>query len=162
MYALEYDWAAAPKLLAAGLVLALVLSIPVFVGTYVFHDATRRGMRAGAWTLAAVLAPALVGFLIYLLVRRGYPDLECPGCGGGVAERYVVCPRCGAKLRPACPSCAAPVEPDWKVCPHCAAPLDRAGEGVTPPRQRKDKGLGRVLAVVGAVPVLLVAIAVGG
>ena len=36
------------------------------------------------------------------------------------------------------------------------------GEGVTPPRQRKDKGLGRVLAVVVAVPVLLVAIAVGG
>lgn len=163
MYALKYDWAAAaPKLLAAGLVLALVLSIPVFVGTYVFHDAKRRGMRAGAWTLAAVLAPALAGFIIYLLVRRGYPDLECPGCGGGVAERYVVCPRCGAKLRPACPSCAAPVEPDWKVCPHCAAPLDRAGEGVTPPRQRKDKGLGRVLAVVAVVPVLLVAIAVGG
>lgn len=156
------DWQALlPNLLLLGVMAALVLSIPVFVGTYVYYDARRRGMHAAAWTLAAVLAPALVGFIIYLLVRKGYPDLECPQCGAQVTKRYVVCPRCGAKLRPACPGCAAPAEPDWRVCPHCAAPLEGAGEGVTPPVRRKDKGLKRVLAVVITAPVLLVAIVVG-
>lgn len=156
------DWQVLlPNLLLLGVVAALVLSIPMFVGTYVYYDAKRRGMHAVAWTLTAVLAPALAGFIIYLLVRKGYPDLECPRCGAQVTERYVVCPHCGTKLRPACPGCAAPAEPDWKVCPHCAAPLDGAGEGVTPPVRRKDKGLKRVLAVVITVPVLLVAIVVG-
>lgn len=157
------DWLALlPKLLAVVLVLALVLTIPMFVGTYVYYDAKRRKMNAVLWTLTAVVAPALVGFIIYLLVRGGHPDLECPRCGAQVTERYTACPQCGAKLRLACPGCAAPAEPDWKVCPYCAAPLDGAGEGVTPPVRRKDKGLGRVLAVVVVVPVLLVVIAVAG
>lgn len=163
MYAnLEVDWAATlPKLLLAALVLALVLAIPMFVGTYVYYDAKRRGMNAVAWTLAAVLAPALTGFIIYLLVRGGRPDLICPRCGTQVAERYVACPQCGVKLRPACLNCSAPAQPDWNVCPHCAAPLDGAGAGVMPPVRREDKGLKRVLVVVVTVPVLLVAIAVG-
>jgi len=149
------------SILLLGLMAVLVLSIPMFVGVYVYYDAKRRGMNAAAWTLAAVLAPALAGFIIYLLVRTGRPDLICPQCGGQVAERYTVCPRCGAKLRRACPGCAAPAEQDWKVCPHCAVPLDGTGEGVTPPVRRKDRGLKRVLVVVVAAPVLMVAIAVG-
>lgn len=144
------------------IMLAVFLVIPVLIGVYVYRDARRRGMNAVLWTLIAVIAPALVGFIIYLLVRGGYPDLECPQCGGGVTERYVVCPHCGARLRCACPSCAAPVEPDWKVCPHCAAPLDGAGEGVTPPRRRPDKALGKILAVIIVVPVLLVITAIAG
>lgn len=137
-------------------VLAAFLAIPVLIGVYVFRDARRRGMNAVLWTLIAVIAPALVGFIIYLLVRGGYPDLECPQCGGEVAERYVVCPRCGARLRPACPSCSAPVEPGWRVCPHCAAPLDGAGEGITPPLRRQDRGLRKILAAVITIPLLLV------
>ena len=104
-------------------VLAALLTISVLIGVYVYRDAKRRGMNAVLWTLIAVAAPALVGFIIYLLVRGNYADLECPQCGAAVTEQYVVCPRCGTKLRPACPSCAFPVEPDWKVCPKCAAPL---------------------------------------
>ncbi len=156
------DWPAMlQSILLLGLMAVLALSIPMFVGVYVYYDAKRRGMNAAAWTLAAVLAPALAGFIIYLLVRTGRPDLICPQCGGQVAERYTVCPRCGAKLRRACPGCAAPAEQDWKVCPHCAVPLDGTGEGVTPPVRRKDRGLKRVLVVVVAAPVLMVAIAVG-
>ena len=144
------------------IILAVLLVIPVLIGVYVNRDARRRGMNAVVWTLIAVIAPALVGFIIYLLVRGSYPDLECPQCGEGVAEQYVVCPRCGARLRPACPRCSAPVEPDWKVCPRCAAPLEGVGEGVTSPRRRQDKGLKKILIAVIVVPVVLVALAVAG
>ena len=149
-------------LLFAPLILALIFMIPVFTGVYVYRDAKSRRMSAVAWTLIAVFAPALVGFIIYLLVRGGHPDLECPRCGARVTQRYAACPQCGTKLRPACSSCSAPVERDWRVCPHCAAPLDGALEGVVPPKRRQDKALGRVLVVVIVVPVLLVAAAVAG
>lgn len=152
-----------PKaLILLSFVLALILMLPVFIGVYVYRDAKRRGMNAVLWTLVAILAPLLVGFIVYLLVRGGYSDLECPQCGTRVTEQFVVCPQCGAKLRPACSSCSAPVERDWKVCPRCATPLDGVGEGVTPPVRRRDTGLGKVLALVIVVPVLLVGLAIAG
>ncbi len=74
-----------PKITVMTLLIALiVLSIPVLIGVYVYQDAKRRGMNAVLWTLVAVIAPALVGFIIYLLVRNGYSDLECPRCGGRI------------------------------------------------------------------------------
>lgn len=145
--------------LASIAVVLLVLLIPVFIGVYVYRDAKSRRMSAVAWTLIAVFAPALVGFIIYLLVRGGRPDLECSRCGARVTEQFVVCPQCGTKLRPVCSNCSAPVERDWKVCPHCAAPLDGVREEVASPRRRQDKALGRVLVVVIVVPVLLVVMA---
>ena len=97
-------------------VLVALLTIPIMIGVYVYRDAKRRGMNAMAWTLIAVVAPALIGFIIYLLVRGNSPDLQCPQCAEPVTEQYVICPHCGAKLRPACPNCSFPVEADWKVC----------------------------------------------
>ena len=91
---MELDWPVMLQgILLLGLMAALALSIPMFVGVYVYYDAKRRGMNAVAWTLAAVLAPALAGFIIYLLVRTGRPDLICPRCGAQAAERYAVCPQ---------------------------------------------------------------------
>lgn len=138
------------------------LTILILIGVYVCRDAKRRGMNAVLWTLIAVLSPALIGFIIYLLIRNSYSDLECPRCAAPVEEDYVVCPRCGARLRPSCPSCSAPVEEDWKVCPRCAAPLDGVLEGVTPPRRRQDKGLKKILIAVIAAPVLLIILTVLG
>lgn len=157
--ALVLDYSSA-KLLLIAPIITLVLAIPAFTGLYVYRDAKRRGMNAVAWTLIAILAPLLVGFIIYLLVRSGYSDLECPQCGTRVAEQYVVCPQCGAKLRHVCPSCAAPTEQDWKVCPHCAVPLDGTGAEVTPPVRHRDTALGKVLVLVIVIPVVLVVIAI--
>ena len=42
-------------------VLIALLTIPVMIGVYVYRDAKRRGMNAMAWTLIAVVAPALIG-----------------------------------------------------------------------------------------------------
>lgn len=140
--------------------LLFVLIIPVFVGVYVYRDARRRQMNAALWTLVAVLAPSLVGFIIYLLVRGSYSDLKCPQCGGQVREEYLVCPRCGAKLKGSCSSCGAAFESDWKVCPHCANPIDQTDE-VTPPVRRKDRALWKLLLLFILVPILLIVLVFG-
>lgn len=152
----------ASKMAVLCFIALIALTIPALIGVYVYRDAKRRRMNAVLWTLVAVLSPALIGFIIYLLVRSSYSDLECPQCAAPVTEQFVVCPQCGTKLRPACPSCGRPVEPDWRVCPRCAAPLDEVQNGVMPPRRRQDKGLGRILIAVIVAPILLIAlIAVG-
>ena len=143
-------------------VLIALLTIPVMIGVYVCRDAKRRGLNAALWTLIAVAAPALIGFIIYLLVRGNYPDLQCPQCAEPVTEQYTVCPHCGAKLRPACPNCSFPVELDWNVCPKCAAPLDRAKLHHTPPLRQRDKSLSKILIAIIVVPVALIALAVFG
>ena len=143
-------------------VLAALLTIPVMIGVYVYRDARRRGMNTALWMLIAVAAPALIGFIIYLLVRGNSPDLQCPQCAEPVTEQYVICPHCGAKLRPACPNCSFPVEPDWNVCPKCAAPLDQAKMRHTPPLRRQDRTLSKILIAIIVVPVALIALAVFG
>ena len=143
-------------------VLVALLTIPVMIGVYVYRDAKRRGMNAMAWTLIAVAAPALIGFIIYLLIRGNYSDLQCPQCTEPITEQYTVCPHCGAKLRPACPNCSFPVEADWKVCPKCAAPLEGVEMPPVPPRRQQDRTLGKILIAIIVVPVALIALAVFG
>lgn len=143
-------------------VLIALLTVPVLIGVYVYRDSRRRGMNTALWTLIAVAAPALIGFIIYLLVRGNYPDLQCPQCAGSVTEQYTVCPHCGAKLRPVCPNCAFPVEPDWIVCPKCAAPLDGAEMHHTPPLRQRDRSLSKILVAIIVVPVVLIVLAMFG
>lgn len=144
------------------LLVPIVLGLWALIGIYVYRDAKRRGMNSALWTLIALLTPGLIGFIIYLLVRGSYSDLECPQCSAPVSEEYVVCPRCGAKLRPACPGCAAPVEPDWRVCPRCAAPLEGVQMDAAPPRRRQDRTLNKILIAIIVVPVLLIVCSILG
>ena len=134
----------------------LLLTVPVLVGVYVFRDAKRRGMNAALWTLISILAPSLIGFIIYLLVRGSYSDLKCPKCDTRVKESYVVCPGCGARLRPGCPHCSTPSEPGWKVCPKCAQPLPYAQDDIVAPVRPKDKALWKILIAIILVPLLLI------
>lgn len=143
-------------------VLVALLTVPVLIGVYVYRDSRRRGMNAALWTLIAVAAPALIGFIIYLLIRGNYPDLQCPQCAGSVTEQYTVCPHCGTKLRPACPNCAFPVETDWIVCPKCAAPLDGTDMHHTPPLRQRDRSLSEILVAIIVVPVALIVLAMFG
>ncbi len=145
----------------AGFILLFVIFgigvvIPLAIGIYVYRDAKRRGMNAVLWTLIALLAPSLVGFIIYLIVRGNYSDMECPSCQTPVKEEYVRCPKCGVKLRPSCPNCAFPIEPDWRVCPRCANELSQTQNDTVVPIKRKDKTLGKILLVIVLVPLLLI------
>ena len=136
--------------------LALFVGIPVLIGVYVYRDARTRGMNAPLWTLVAILAPMLIGFIVYLLVRGSYSDLKCPRCETRVKEEYTACPKCGAKLRATCASCSLPLEADWSVCPRCTVPVTEIDPNVTPPLKRRDRTLGKVLIAIILIPVLLI------
>lgn len=136
--------------------LVIFIGFPVLIGVYVYRDAKSRGMNAALWTLIAIVAPALIGFIIYLLVRGSYSDLKCPNCDTRITEQYVSCPNCGTKLRTTCPNCSFPVEKEWKVCPKCASPLPEDYEGVTEPIRKKDRTLGKILLAVILIPILLI------
>ena len=77
-------------------------------------------------------------------------------------ETYVVCPKCGAKLRPSCPNCKAPVEPDWKVCPRCTTPLPEIQTDIQTPVRPKDRTGWKILLVILLVPLLLILFAIFG
>jgi len=64
------------SLIVFPLLLAVFIGIPVMIGVYVYKDAQSRRMNAVLWTLVAIFAPGLTGFIIYLLVRRDYPSLR--------------------------------------------------------------------------------------
>lgn len=130
--------------------------LPLLIGVYVYRDAKRRNMNAPLWTIIAILAPSLIGFIIYLLVRGNYSNLKCPRCEATVTEQFVVCPKCGAKLRPTCPNCSMAVEPDWSVCPKCTHPLPAVQDDITTPVCLKDKTLWKILVAIIAVPVILI------
>lgn len=137
-------------------IIILILAIPVIIGVYVWKDAKQRGMNAPLWTIIAVFAPSLIGFIIFLLVRGNYSDMKCPQCSAPVKESFVVCPKCGAKLRPNCQNCGTAVDPSWKVCPHCAEPLPEIQTDYTAPIKPKDKTLVGVLGIVILVPVIII------
>lgn len=130
--------------------------LPLLIGVYVYRDAKRRNMNAPLWTIIAILAPSLIGFIIYLLVRGNYSNLKCPRCEATVTEQFVVCPKCGAKLRPTCPNCSMAVEPDWSVCPKCTHPLPVVQDDIVSPVRPKDKTLWKILVAIIAVPVILI------
>lgn len=142
-------------LIVSTVFMLMVLVLPVLVGVYVYRDAKRRRMNAALWTLIAILAPSLIGFIIYLLIRGNYSNLKCPRCGTGVTEQYVVCPKCGVKFHPSCPNCSTPVEADWKVCPKCAQPLPSMQDDIVVPVRPKDRTLWKILAVIVLIPAIM-------
>lgn len=136
-------------------VLLFILLIPLILGIYVYKDAKARDMNPALWTFIAVFVPSLMGFIAYLIVRGNYSGYVCPNCGGSVEKNYSACPKCGTKLRPLCPECSYPVEPDWKVCPRCTSPLNITSRGIHAPVKKRDTGLGKIIAIVVAVPLFL-------
>lgn len=140
--------------------LAIFIGIPVLIGVYVYRDAKDRGMNAALWTLIAMCAPALIGFIVYLIVRGSYSDMKCPQCKTAVTEHYISCPNCGTKLKATCSNCFTPVEAGWNVCPKCASTLQEHYDDVSAPIRKKDKTLGKILLAVILIPVLLIVVMV--
>ena len=116
------------------LIIAIALTVPLLIGIYVYKDAKSRGMNAKRATLLAVLAPSLIGFIIYLLTRR-------------------------ERMERVCPSCSAPAQDDWKVCPRCATPLPEIKREAATNNYVSEKAVYRILALVFIVPILIIFIA---
>ena len=104
--------------IALGAALALFIFLYGFLVSYVYGDATRRGMRPGLWALVAACVPNALGFIAYFLLRE--PMLQpCRGCGVAVRRDFAFCPDCGSPLRQVCPACRRPLETAWSHCAHC-------------------------------------------
>ncbi len=146
------------RILVVIVYLMILLAIPVLIGVYVYNDAKSRGMNASLWTLLAILAPSLIGFIIYMLVRGSYSNMRCPRCNANVDEKYVVCPSCGTKLKRTCPNCETPVENGWRVCPYCAYDLssEQYNYNVEPPVRKEDKSIWKILIAIIIIPIAVI------
>ncbi|MBS6177762.1 DUF420 domain-containing protein [Emergencia timonensis] len=111
------------------LLLAAIAAIVLIVGLYVYRDAKTRGMKAGVWTMIAVLMPCFIGLIIYVLLRDDEKNLRCTVC-------------------------SYPAKPEWKVCPVCETPLPKNAPMISAPL-KKDKGIWKVTAAAIVIPVLI-------
>lgn len=142
-------------IIAFVLAAVLAIAVPVAIGVYVYKDARERHMNPVLWTVIAVLAPGFIGFIIYLIARNDHPALSCPKCGHGISESFAVCPSCGYSLKNNCPFCGRPLEPDWNICPNCSNPIPEDMKIENPVKPKKDKGIGKILALIILIPLFL-------
>jgi len=139
--------------------IASILVIPILIGVYVYRDASRRGMNAALWVIIVLLL-SFAGFVIYLLVRQDYLDMQCPTCCSPVTRQDIVCPKCNAKLMISCSKCGLTAEADWMVCPQCTTPLPEHKNDYLAPTKKKDTALVKILVLVAAVPILFVLVGI--
>lgn len=78
------------------LVLLLILALNIALLVWVYRDAKKRGLKAGAW-LFVVWFFSLLGLAIYLVQRPRGPLVECSSCGRQRPASAWVCPHCGAR-----------------------------------------------------------------
>jgi hypothetical protein len=63
---------------------------------YVYADAQRRAMPPALWALLAAVVPNLLGFLLYVAIRRPMAR-PCVHCGQPIVEDQRFCPWCGTQ-----------------------------------------------------------------
>lgn len=145
------------------IVIFFTVAVTVGIGVYVYRDARRRDMNAALWTLVCLIAPGLIGLIIYLIVRsdREIKSTSCPSCGAKVDESFRLCPYCLHVLKPQCPTCAQPLGAGWYSCPTCGEPIpDEMRVPLASSEYGKDRGLTVILLGVIIVPIMLVIVAV--
>jgi hypothetical protein len=92
----------------------------ILLPTWVYVDASERGVRR-AWLFAFLtVLSSLIGLVVYLIARpEDGKTLTCPGCGHEV-NGGAFCPHCGRDLSASfCATCRYPLKPDWAFCPSC-------------------------------------------
>ena len=92
----------------------------ILLPTWVYVDATERGVRR-AWLFAFLtVISSLIGLVVYLISRpEDGKALVCPGCSREV-NGGAFCPHCGRDLSASfCATCRYPLKPDWAFCPSC-------------------------------------------
>lgn len=80
------------------LVMLCVLLSVIFAGIWVYQDARAHGENGVVWLLVVVLVPNLLGLVLYFLMVRRNPQVECKYCGRFNREKDVYCSNCGEEL----------------------------------------------------------------
>ena len=138
-------------------IIAVVLAIPILIGSYVYRDAKKRKMDAVLWTIVAIIVPGLVGLIIYLIVRGNSVDVNCPVCDKEIADSYTLCPHCGAPLKPFCKNCSTVIDLSWKLCPQCGTEINPGDyPDVRTPRPRKDRRILILVIILAALPLTII------
>lgn len=140
------------------IIVALVLSVYIMIGVYVYKDAGKRGMNKVLWTLIALFVPSFLGLVAYLVVRNNSISIsKCPQCLQIVRQDYEICPNCGFELMQTCDNCGKAVSRDWKMCPWCRHELlhyHDFSDPFTEP-ERNNKRLVTILAVVAVLFIII-------
>jgi hypothetical protein len=118
----------------AGFFGLLYLAFIIWLLFWVYRDAESRGMSGALWAIV-VFFLHLLGLVVYLLVRSGYPVKEkrpsagpAPAPTAPPAPSATAPPGTPAPPAPSAPSASAPLscrkcgnalQSGWVACPHC-------------------------------------------
>jgi len=117
---------------AGGAALLAFTFLWILLPTWVYVDASERGVRR-AWLFALLtVISSLIGLVVYLISRpEDARTLLCPGCGREV-NGGAFCPHCGRDLSKSfCATCRYPLKADWAFCPSCRTETRAAGVATT-------------------------------
>lgn len=149
--------------IAIGIIFFVVIFLLIFlmtalIGIFVYKDAKKRGLNPLLWATIAILVPSCIGLIIYLVIRGEHSVRSCPKCGKNVESVYTACPHCGQMLKSNCPTCGRVLEPMWNVCPNCSSPIPENLKVQNIAQPEKDKGLGKIIAIIIIIPILILAL----
>ncbi|MBQ3546004.1 MAG: zinc ribbon domain-containing protein [Lachnospiraceae bacterium] len=133
------------------MILLIYIIIMSVATVFVYRDAKKRDVNEKIWALITLVAPFLLGLIIYLVSRPPLVELKCPKCGSVLQREDKVCPECNVDLLTKCPNCEFPIQKGWKSCPKCGNGIENDYEQPISIYQ-KDKGLG----IVGIIVIILV------
>ncbi len=111
-----------------GLLALLYLAAAIWVLFWVYKDAQSRGMNGALWVIL-VFFLHIVGLVVYLLVRSGYPvrkpetspgapPAPAPPAAPTAPQPPPIAPP-APPTAPDCTKCGRPLQNDWVACPHC-------------------------------------------
>ena len=81
-----------------GVAFLLLIGAMAGLGIWTYRDAKSRGLDAGMWTTIVVLAPNLIGLLLYFFIGRKQQKIVCPSCKSGTEQGKPHCSNCGASI----------------------------------------------------------------
>jgi hypothetical protein len=113
------------------LLASTILAIYVLLVGFIYMDAKRRGMRAGMWTVLAIVIPYSIGIILYFVLRDPMPT-PCPKCSRLSAQSFTFCPSCGAELMRTCRVCHKKLGAGWVNCAYCGTSLAAEARSSTP------------------------------
>ncbi|MDO5714148.1 MAG: hypothetical protein Q4Q07_06905 [Tissierellia bacterium] len=77
-----------------------VMIIPLLIGIWTYKDAKRYGENPILWALIVIFVPNFIGLILYFLMVRRNPKVECEHCHSFTSGQKPYCTNCGEKIKP--------------------------------------------------------------
>ncbi|MDO5714150.1 MAG: hypothetical protein Q4Q07_06915 [Tissierellia bacterium] len=79
-------------------IMTLFIIPAIFAGIWVYKDAVAHGENGIIWLLVVILVPNFLGLVLYFLVVRRNPKVQCRNCHQYTSENEPYCGYCGKKI----------------------------------------------------------------